>query len=41
MPWKETCPMEQRMEFVIQHRSGIGRGITYLALTGKSLIATL
>ena len=22
MPWKETCPMEQRMEFVIQHRSG-------------------
>src|ERR1700737_225917 len=22
MPWKATCPMEQRMEFVIQHRSG-------------------
>jgi transposase len=22
MPWKETCPMDQRMEFVIQHRSG-------------------
>src|SRR5207237_5720346 len=22
MPWKETCPMEQRMEFVIQYRSG-------------------
>jgi len=22
MPWKETCPMEQRMQFVIEHRSG-------------------
>ena len=22
MPWKEICPMEQRMEFVIQYRSG-------------------
>jgi transposase InsO family protein len=22
MPWKATCPMEQRFEFVLQHRSG-------------------
>lgn len=22
MPWKETCPMEQRLQFVIEHRSG-------------------
>ena len=22
MPWKETCPMDQRMQFVIEHRSG-------------------
>ena len=21
MPWKETCPMDQRMQFVIEHRS--------------------
>jgi transposase InsO family protein len=22
MPWKETCPMDQRMQFVIEYRSG-------------------
>ena len=22
MPWKETCPMDQRMQLVIEHRSG-------------------
>ena len=21
MPWKETCPMDQRLDFVIRHRS--------------------
>jgi len=22
MPWKETCPMDQRLQFIIEHRSG-------------------